>query len=108
VPPNSPNGSAAEAARRKVNRAAGLLRDAAAELAALVSDDVETVGIVRVHDVESLEDARQTALGGLARHGMVDVVVIARPRTRRTPTTARERAKGADHHGNRNARAAAP
>ena len=84
--------AAAEVARRKVNRAAGLLRDAQAELAALVADDVEMVGIVRVHDADSLQDACDLAAHGRVRHGIVDVVVIARPRkhTHHGPNGAKE------------------
>jgi len=100
--------AAAEAARRKVNRAAGLLRDASAELAALAADDVETVGITRVHDNDSLQDAIDLVARGLLRHRAVDVVVIARPRRRRPPTTAPENGAKGNTHATSNAPAEAP
>lgn len=68
----------AEAAKRKVKRADGLLRDAVRELAAL-AEGQDTLGILRAHDEQSLADARDLIEGGVARHGAVDVVVIARP-----------------------------
>jgi len=98
--------AAVEAARRRINRAAGLLREAGAELAALAADDVETVGSLRVHDNDSLQEAIDLVARGLLRHRTVDVVVIARPRRRRPPTTApRVGAKG-NTHATSNARAA--
>jgi hypothetical protein len=81
----------AEAARRKVRRADGLLRDAVRDLAALCGEQ-DTVGVLRAHDGASIADARELIELGVARHGAIDVVVLARPtgRVRSTPTMARE------------------
>lgn len=92
-----PARAAGEAARRKVNRAAGLLRDAARDLASL-ADGNTIVGVQRVHDSETVASARELIATGAARHGAVDVIVIARP-TRRdsNPTTAPPGAKETTH-----------
>jgi hypothetical protein len=88
----------AEAAKRKVKRADGLLRDAVRELAAL-AEGQDTLGILRAHDEQSLADARELIELGVARHGAVDVVVIARPtgRVRSNPTMAHQ--SGGDRNG---------
>ena len=81
--------AAAESARRRVRRAAGLLKEATRDLAAAV-DGQTSLGTVHVHDASSAESARDLIALGVGRHGAVDVIVIARP-TRRagsTPTTA--------------------
>lgn len=80
--------AAAEAARRKVKRAEGLLRDAARDLASLAGDD-NVLGVLRVHDAQTIESAAELIELGAGHHGAVDVVVIARPqrRARSTPTT---------------------
>lgn len=78
-----------EAARRRLNRAAGLLRETSRELAeaAAGGDDVQSVH--RAHDRDSIDAARALIALAVARHGAVDVVVIARPNRRTsTPTTA--------------------
>lgn len=66
-----------EAAKRKVKRASGLLRDAARELAA-AGEDHTTVGTVHVANSDQARDADSLIAIGLARYGAVDVVVLAR------------------------------
>lgn len=77
--------AAAETARGKVKRASGLIDEALRELKQLVDGDVTTVGTARAHDRESLAAARDLISVGIAKHGAVDVIVIARP-TRRAHT----------------------
>lgn len=85
--------AAAEAARRRVKRAQGLLREAAHDLAAL-ADGPTVLGVHRVHDAASANAARESIVTCAAQCGAVDVVVIARPGARATqPTTAAIAAK---------------
>lgn len=88
----------AESARRRVRRASGLLREAARDLAAL-TEGLESLGTQHAHDLESINAARDLISLGVARHGAVDVVVIARPRSRarNTSTTAADAAKENTH-----------
>lgn len=91
----------AESARRKLKRAAGLIRDATADLAA-VSGGQAALGVTRVHDVRSRADVLALIDLGVGRHGAVDVVVVARPTGRarqHPPTTAPAGAKENDTHG---------
>jgi hypothetical protein len=80
--PGDPNRDARVAvARRRVGRAAGLLRDARRDLSAL-SDGADTIAVVHVTD----DPSTQEVLGLLrvaraARPGGVDVVILARPDT---------------------------
>lgn len=93
--------AAAEAARRKVKRAEGLLRDAARDLASLAGDD-DVLGVLRVHDAATVDSVRELIELGAGRHGAVDVVVIARPqrRARSIPTTGPNTGpKETIHHG---------
>jgi hypothetical protein len=82
--------TAAEAAKRKVKRANGLLREVVGELAAL-AEGQDTLGVLRVHDDDSRDAAHRLIELGLVQHGAVDVVVIARP------------TGGKSHHGRREA-----
>jgi len=85
--------AAAEGARRKVKRAAGLLKDATRDLAAL-TEGQQALGVLRVHDMNTVNDARDLISLGVARHGAVDVIVIARPNGRvHIPPTAATAAK---------------
>lgn len=86
--------AAAESARRKVRRAAGLLKDTMQVIADLL-DGPNVLGVSRAHDRSSIEDVQRLISLGVARHGAVDVVVIARPqgRTQHQPTTAADAAK---------------
>jgi len=73
----------AEAARRKVKRASGLLHEATRELAAL-TEAQDHLSVLRAHDRQSADAAHELVELGLARYGAVDVVVIARPSRRST------------------------
>jgi hypothetical protein len=92
--------SAVELARRKVNRASGLLRDASRALAAL-AEGQDTLGVLRAHDEQSLAGAHELIELGVARHGAVVVVVIARPtgRAGSTPPTAAQNAAKENRNG---------
>lgn len=83
-----PTQAAAEAARRKVRRASGLLRDAARDLAAAV-DGQTVLGVLHAHDATTIADAEGLIALGVGRYGAVDVIVIARPTGRQSHT----------HHG---------
>lgn len=77
------------AARRRVNRAVGQLRDAGRELASLENGDVDLLGVLTVNDDGTAEQAERLVRLGVNRYGAVDVVVAARPGGHRsTPTTA--------------------
>lgn len=89
--------AAADAARRKVKRAAGLLKDAARDLAA-AADGQEALGVIRAHDAASTQAALELVRLGVGRHGGVDVIVIARPTGRAHPPRPPHRGEGA-HHG---------
>lgn len=75
-----------EAARRKVKRAAGLLRDAGRELAVL-TDGPTVLAASCVHDDATAAHVADVIADAIRRHGAVDVVVTARPQAR-APTTA--------------------
>lgn len=79
----------AETAKRKVKRAEGLLREAVRALGAL-AEGQDTLGVLTAHDESSTDAVHELIEGGVARHGAVEVVVIARPtgRVRSTPPTA--------------------
>jgi hypothetical protein len=88
--------AAAAVVAGQVNRAAGLLREAARGLAVLAADAQDIVGMQRVHDAQTVERVDELMRLGMALHGSVDVVVIASPARRgrsRNPTTAPDRAK---------------
>ncbi len=93
--------AAAEAARRRVNRAAGHLRDAARDLARLTNGELDVLGVLTVHDADSAQSVSDLVSLERGRHGAVDVVVLARPTGRRgsSPTTAPTGAKE-NPHGN--------
>lgn len=78
-----------QAARSRIKRAGGLLREAARDLA-IATDGETALGTTRVHDDPSRQAALDLIGVGVARYGAVDVVVIARPIRRRTnPPTGR-------------------
>lgn len=66
-------------ARRRLKRAAGLLREATADLAAL-SGDADTIGVVQVNDEQSAQEALAMMRVALTQHGSLDVVILAPPR----------------------------
>lgn len=82
---NTPEAAALEAARRKVKRANGLLREAVGELAQLAGDGPTVVSSTRVHDAASTEAALERIAFGRSRYGAVDVIVVAAPRRRHHP-----------------------
>lgn len=84
--------AAAEAARRRVRRAAGLLREASRDLAAATGGDT-ALGVIRAHDPPSAQSAHDLIALGIARHGAVDVVVVARPTGRAQPPHGPDGAK---------------
>lgn len=68
------------AARRRVKRAAGQLREAAADLAA-ASDATSTVAVVhadRDRYTASIDEVDKALAAGLAKYPAVDVVILAR------------------------------
>lgn len=67
------------AARRRVKRAAGFLRDAAADLSVVLSEGGDTIGVVHVVDDATARSAADLVRVAHARHGDVDVVILARP-----------------------------
>lgn len=73
--------AAAAAAHRRVKRAMGLLRGAAQALAPL-ADELDLVGEVHLQqgqtDLTELQDVLRVARH---RHGALDVVILAAPRT---------------------------
>lgn len=91
-----PAQAAAEAARRKLKRASGLLRDALHELAAIV-DGETALGVLRAHDAQSTQQALELIRLGVARHGAVDVIVLARPTGRAHPPRPPDGAKEQPH-----------
>lgn len=87
----------AEAARRKVKRAAGLLKDAGRDLAAL-TEGTDALGVICAHDQPSMRTVSDLIRLGVGRYGAVDVVVIARPvRATHKPTMAADAAKESTH-----------
>ncbi len=82
-----------EQARRRVNRAQGILKDAVAELAAL-ADGIEPFGALRVHDRRTLREAQELVSLAHDRCGVVDVIVVRRHSSK--PTTAQQ-SKGENH-----------
>lgn len=70
----------ATVARRRINRAAGLLREARTDLAH-ASDGADTIAVVHVDagDQAALEEVVASARLGATRPGGVDVVILARP-----------------------------
>jgi len=94
-----PRSAAADSARRKIKRANGLLRDAARDLAQLADDDAAPLGVLRAHDSESIAAAHDLISVGVAKHGAVDVIVIARSRRdHHSPTGAEENTHGTTQH----------
>jgi hypothetical protein len=85
--------AATEAARTKVKRAAGLLRDASRDLAQAAEPPL---GTIHVADLDTVRQVRDLISVGVARYGAVDVIVLPRPRGRAHQTTAPEGAK--EHH----------
>jgi hypothetical protein len=94
--------AAVEAAARRLKRAAGLLRQATQELAAL-EDGLTVLGVSYVHDRATADSVRNLIDLSVGRHGGVDVIVIARPRRAHSPRP--ERAKE-ERNGTRQAAAA--
>lgn len=74
-------------ARRRIKRAAGLLREAVQDLAAL-SDGADTIATVHVDDADSVGDAANVIRVAQSRYGDLDVVILARPSADAAPTTA--------------------
>lgn len=68
----------AAAAKQRVKRAMGQLRDATRDLMAL-NDGQTIVGTVPVAREADVRRADAMIEIGLARHGAIDVVVLARP-----------------------------
>lgn len=77
--PPDPSLLAAEQARRRVKRAAGLLREASRDLARATSDAPGIIATVSVVDADT--EAQALALLRLerARRGELDVVLLPRP-----------------------------
>jgi hypothetical protein len=67
-------------ARRRVKRAGGLLREAASDLAAALSGDATTFGVVHASDEHTIAEATAAVRLAVERHGAVDVVIVAEPR----------------------------
>lgn len=70
--------AAMQAARTRVKRAQGLLREAARDLA-IATDGDTPLGNTRVHNDQTRQAALDLIGVGVARYGAVDVIVIARP-----------------------------
>lgn len=89
--------AAVEAAKRKVKRANGLLKDAARDLAA-ITEGQNALGVLRAQDTPSIDAARDLISVSVAHYGAVEVIVIARPAGRaHTHTTAATAAKENTH-----------
>lgn len=73
-------------ARRRVKRAGGLLREAASDLAAALSDAPDTLAVVHVTNARTADQACDLVHLTADRYGDVDVVILARPAG--DPTTA--------------------
>ena len=66
-------------ARRRVKRAAGLLREVTRDLSAL-SGDADTLGVVHVDSDADVHGLHALVTGARAKHPEgVDVVILARP-----------------------------
>lgn len=78
MPPDPVRVARAASARRRVKRAAGLLREAASDLAAS-SEGADTIGVVHAVDARTVTEAQDLVRVAQARHGRVDVVILARP-----------------------------
>lgn len=91
--------AAVEVARRQIKRASGLLRDATRSLAAAAESET-VLGVVHVHDAQTLAQAQDLIRVGVGHHGAVDVLVVASPAGRRpTPPRPRNGAKEQHTHG---------
>jgi hypothetical protein len=87
-------------ARRRVKRAGGLLREAAADLAAALSDGPDTLGIVHVTNAHTADTAHALITAARMKADSFDVIILARPGD---PTTAGTTGEG-DTHGPRSQR----
>lgn len=95
-----PEAASLELARRRVKRAAGLLREAAADLAGALHGE-QVVAVVTVDDTDDIDDVVAGVQLGLHRHGghPLDVVILTREQRAGTPTTApAPGAKETEHH----------
>jgi hypothetical protein len=79
-----PSAAAAAAAHRRVKRAMGLLRAAAASLAA-DARDVDLVAELELRQGDPVEPLLELLALARHRHGDVDVVILTRPGGRRHP-----------------------
>lgn len=79
--------AAAEAARQRVHRASGQLRQATRDLASLT--DGVTAQVIHIRHADALPGAYDRIAADQALYGGVDLVVIARPQGRGASTKAR-------------------
>jgi hypothetical protein len=96
-------------ARRRVKRAAGQIREASADLtAALSGEGVDTVSVTTVRGEHDAQEVARLAKLAAARHGSVEVVILAHPNGSGHPPRPASAGEGDPHDRATEGEGAAP